>query len=55
MPGLDAGYDEWRRNAERAYRRSDFYVQGWPERPYLSVPPGYGSFPPRSYPPGWPR
>ena len=45
VPGLDAGYDEWRRNADRAYGRGDFYIQGWQQRPYPYVQPGYG----------WPR
>ena len=45
VPGLDAGYDQWRGNAERAYGRGDFYIQGWQQRPYPYVQPGYG----------WPR
>jgi hypothetical protein len=40
VPGWDAGHDEWRRNADRAYGRGDYYIQGWQQRPY---------------PYGWPR
>jgi hypothetical protein len=50
VPGLDAGYDQWRRNADRAYGRGDFYVQGWQQRPYP-----YGYYPPQPSPYGWPR
>src|SRR4051794_19030037 len=45
VPGLDAGYDQWRGDAERAYGRGDFYIQGWQQGPYPYVQPGYG----------WPR
>jgi len=44
----DAGYDQWRQDAERAYSRGDFYVQGWQQRPYPYVQPGYSPY-------GWPR
>ncbi|QDV35308.1 hypothetical protein [Tautonia plasticadhaerens] len=46
VPGLDAGYDRWRRDAARAYQRGDFFIQGWRQRPY----PIHGP-----YPYGWPR
>src|SRR5262245_60742785 len=40
VPGLDRGYDRWRWNANRSYRRGDFYSQGFSHRPYR--PHGYG-------------
>ncbi|QDV39287.1 hypothetical protein [Tautonia plasticadhaerens] len=57
VPGLDAGYDQWRRDAERSYRRGDIHIQGWQQRPYPYpyVQPGHGDYPPIPSPYGWPR
>ncbi len=51
VPGLDAGYDRWRRNAEQTYRQGGFYIQGWQHQPYPYL------LPPRAVPQPrpWPR
>ncbi|CAN5806469.1 hypothetical protein BH23PLA1_BH23PLA1_04220 [soil metagenome] len=59
VPGLDAGYDRWRRDAERSYRQGGFHIQGWQQQPYPYVVPRTPYAPPRPLPypynPGWPR
>ena len=52
VPGLDRGYDRWRWNADRAYRRGDFSIRGFTPRPYHPYGYGRGSGPyPYGY--GW--